>query len=471
MIVMKFGGTSVGDAECISNAARLVHQAVQEHGPVVVVTSAMSGVTNVLIDAASSAARGERDTWLVSRENLLKKHRDAMLAVASDVSRGIAILEQIELLLDDFVNLCQSISVLGELTPRGLDVVSSVGERMLVGILTEAIRKEGLQAEAIQASEILITDRNFGNASPLMDVTRSRTRDTLLPLLDQNVVPVVSGFIGATQDGVITTLGRGGSDYSAAILARCLDADDLWIWTDVDGVMTADPKVVSDARTLPMISYAEASELSYFGAKVLHPKTMRPAVEGGIPVRILNSFNPSHPGTLLTDQVVDDGTTVKGIASIGDLSIVTVAGRGMMGIPGIAAKVFGSVARTASSIFMISQSSSEQNICFVIQERNTDRVLNALNDELALEVSRRDVDHITAQEGVAIIAVVGAGMKGTPGISAKVFGSLGRNRINVIAIAQGSSEYNISLVIDGKDIQDAVRAIHAEFGLGHKGNG
>jgi aspartate kinase len=299
-----------------------------------------------------------------------------------------------------------------------------------------------------------------------MDLTRANARDRLLPLLEHGVVPVVTGFIGATEGGVVTTLGRGGSDYSAAILAQCLDSDELWIWTDVDGVMTADPRVVSDAQTLATISYAEASELSYFGAKVLHPKTMRPAVEGGIPVRILNSFNPTHPGTLLTEEVVDNGTTVKGIASIGNLSVVTVEGRGMMGVPGVAAKVFGSVARTGSSIFMISQSSSEQNICFVIQERNTDRVMTVLKEDLELELSRRDIDQISAQEGVAVVAVVGGGMKGTPGISAKVFGALGRNGINVIAIAQGSSEYNISLVVDGQDIQDAVRAIHAEFGLG-----
>lgn len=469
MIVMKFGGTSVGDADCIANAARLVHDVVEEHGPVVVVVSAMSGVTNTLVEAAFSAARGENDNWLSGRERLLAKHRAAVLGVASDIGRGIAVLEDIEHLLDNFVNLCRSISVLGELTPRGLDVVSSFGERMAVMIVAEALLKEGLQAEAIEATELVITDDHFGNASPMMDLTREKSRERLLPLLQKGTVPVVTGFISASEEGVITTLGRGGSDYSAAILARCLDAEDLWIWTDVDGVMTADPRVVSDARTLATISYAEASELSYFGAKVLHPKTMRPAIEGGIPVRILNSFNPSHPGTLLTEEITEDGGTVKGIASIGDLSIVTVGGRGMMGVPGIAAKVFSAVARTGSSLYMISQASSEQTICLVIQERHTDRVLKALNEELELEVSRRDIEDVSAQKGVAIVAVVGAGMQGTPGISAKVFGSLGRDRINVVAIAQGSSENNISLVVDGKEMQDAVRAIHAEFGLGNEG--
>ena len=465
MIVMKFGGTSVGDAECIRNAAKLVRDAAETHGPVVVVVSAMSGVTNMLIDAAFDAARGEGDAWLTAKDELLERHRNAVLEVASDVKRGIAVLEQIEHLLDNFTNLCKSIAVLGELTPRGLDVVSSFGERMSVGIVAEALRKEGVRAEAIESTELVITDHSFGNASPRMDLTRQKCRERLLPLLDKGIVPVVTGFIGATEEGVITTLGRGGSDYSAAILARCLDAADLWIWTDVDGVMTADPRVVPDARTLPRISYAEASELSYFGAKVLHPKTMRPAIEGGIPVRILNSFNPSHPGTLLTEEPDRNNQNVKGIASISDLSIVTVGGRGMMGVPGISAKVFSAAARSGTSLYMISQASSEQTICFVVQERNTERVLNVLRQELELELSRQDIDNISAQRGVAIVAVVGGGMKGTPGISGKVFGAMGRNGINVIAIAQGSSEINISFVVDARDIQDAVRAVHAEFGL------
>ena len=465
MIVMKFGGTSVGDAECIRNAAKLVRDAAETHGPVVVVVSAMSGVTNMLIDAAFDAARGEGDAWLTAKDELLERHRNAVLEVASDVKRGIVVLEQIEHLLDNFTNLCKSIAVLGELTPRGLDVVSSFGERMSVGIVAEALRKEGVRAEAIESTELVITDHSFGNASPRMDLTRQKCRERLLPLLDKGIVPVVTGFIGATEEGVITTLGRGGSDYSAAILARCLDATDLWIWTDVDGVMTADPRVVPDARTLPRISYAEASELSYFGAKVLHPKTMRPAIEGGIPVRILNSFNPAHPGTLLTEEPDRNNQNVKGIASISDLSIVTVGGRGMMGVPGISAKVFSAAARSGTSLYMISQASSEQTICFVVQERNTERVLNVLRQELELELSRQDIDNISAQRGVAIVAVVGGGMKGTPGISGKVFGAMGRNGINVIAIAQGSSEINISFVVDARDIQDAVRAVHAEFGL------
>jgi aspartate kinase len=287
---------------------------------------------------------------------------------------------------------------------------------------------------------------------------------------------VVTGFIAATKDGVTTTLGRGGSDYTAAILGACLDADEVWIWTDVDGVMTADPRVVPEARTLPEISYSEAAELSFFGAKVLHPKTILPAVERGIPLRIVNTFNPSHPGTLIVAEAklrpeLAEGPSefaVKGITSIRGLSLVTVAGRGMLGVPGIAARVFTAVAQEGISVLMISQSSSEQSICFIIRQETVDRALKALEAAFETELARRNVDRIWAQNEVAIVAVVGAGMKGTPGIAAKVFGALGKHAVNVISIAQGSSEYNISFVVDEEDIETAVRDIHQEFGLGRR---
>jgi aspartokinase/homoserine dehydrogenase 1 len=302
-----------------------------------------------------------------------------------------------------------------------------------------------------------------------MDETREAAQARLLPLLAEGVTPVVTGFIAATKDGVTTTLGRGGSDYTAAILGACLDSDEVWLWTDVDGVMTADPRVVPEARTLPEISYSEAAELSYFGAKVIHPKTILPAVERGIPLRIVNTFNPSHPGTLIVAEAKPSELAVKGITSIKDLSLVTVEGRGMLGVPGIAAKVFTAVAQEGISVLMISQSSSEQNICFVIRKEAVECALKALEAAFELELARRNVDRIWAQDEVAIVAVVGAGMKGTPGIAAKVFGALGKHGVNVISIAQGSSEHNISFVVDEGDMENAVRYIHQEFGLGRPG--
>ena len=479
MIVMKFGGTSVGDGERIRQVAQIVAGVARgelgpsaqsaesvEFLPSVVIVSAMSGVTDALIEAARASANHDSDIVRRTAAELSRRHREAAEAVALPEERR-ALLDEVEALIEEFESLCRAIHILGELTPRGLDAVASLGERLSARLVAAAIRgAEGLPAQAVEAMELMITDDNHGAASPLMEATRQRARAALLPLLDEGVIPVVTGFIGATPEGAITTLGRGGSDYSAAILGSCLDADEVWIWTDVDGVMTADPRIVPDARTLPEISYAEAAELSYFGAKVLHPKTILPAVERGIPIRIRNTFNPTGPSTLIVAQPKPDRRTVKGITSIKGLSLITVEGRGMLGVPGIAAKVFSAVAGEGISVLMISQSSSEQSICFVIREEETDRALAALEAAFELELARRNVDRIWAQEGVAIVAAVGAGMKGTPGIAAKTFGALGKHGINVISIAQGSSEYNISFVVDERDMEDAVRYIHQEFELG-----
>ncbi len=323
-----------------------------------------------------------------------------------------------------------------------------------------------MSAEAVDATELVVTDDRFGNANPLMDLTCERTQACLVPLMEAGTVPVVTGFIGATRDGITTTLGRGGSDYTAAILGRCLDADAVWIWTDVDGVMTADPRIVPDARTLPEISYAEAAELSYFGAKVLHPKTIRPAIERGIPLRIKNTFNPDGPDTLITQESTQDTRPVKAVTAIRRMSLVTVAGRGMLGVPGVAAKVFSAVAQEGISVLMISQSSSEQSICFVVEQQSSRRAIDALERAFERELDRQDIDRIIADDDVVIIAVVGAGIRSTPGVAAKVFGALGRNSVNVISIAQGSSEHNLSLVVTEADADAAVRHIHEEFGLG-----
>ncbi|HID64008.1 MAG TPA: aspartate kinase [Anaerolineae bacterium] len=480
MIVMKFGGTSVGGAEPIAQATQIVRGAVtgkpakmggtsqtfESPQPVVVVVSAMSGVTDSLVKAATSAAGRDGQTFRQVKESLLDRHRAVLESVVGDGEARSALLGEIETLLHEFESLCQSIYILGELTARGLDAVSSLGERLLVRIFAAALRGLGVEARPLEATTLIVTDDNYGGATPLMDETRARVQANLTPLLAEGITPVVTGFIGATPSGIVTTLGRGGSDYTAAILGHCLDSREIWIWTDVDGIMTANPRVVPEARTLPAISYAEAAELSYFGAKVLHPKTILPALEKGIPIRIVNTFNPGHPGTLVVAEAEPTDKTVKAITAIKRLSLVTVEGRGMIGVPGIAAKVFSAVAREGISVLMISQSSSEQNICFVIQQEANGRALRALENEFELELARRNIDRIWAQGDVAIVAVVGAGMKGTPGIGAKVFGALGRNAINVISVAQGSSEYNISLVVDERDVDDAVRYIHQEFELG-----
>jgi aspartate kinase len=369
-----------------------------------------------------------------------------------------------ESLLNWFENLCQSIYTLGELTPRGLDVVSGLGERLSARVVAAAMRSQGLKANTVEATEIIVTDNHFGNAGPLFEESTVKTRAKLLPLIQAGIVPVVTGFIGATVEGLPTTLGRGGSDYSATIIGRCLPADEVWIWTDVDGVMTADPRIVPEARTLPVISYAEVAELSFFGAKVLHPKTIQPVAELGIPVRVLNSFHPDHPGTLVRSEVSQE-PLIKGITAIRNLSIVTVEGRGMQGVPGVAGRVFSAVARSGASIFMITQSSSEQNICFVVRSAETPAVVREVEKEFELEMMRGDIDHVANQDQVAIIAVVGAGMKGKPGIASRVFGALADRQVSIISIAQGSSEYNLSLVVRQEDVDEGVRAIHRQFEL------
>jgi aspartate kinase len=357
---------------------------------------------------------------------------------------------------------CRSIHVLGEVTPRGMDTITSLGERLNARIVSSALRQSGIESHAIDATELIVTDATFQSAIPLMETTREKIEFRLAPLLGENSVPVVTGFIGATQDGIITTLGRGGSDYTASILGDCLDADEVWTWTDVDGVMTADPREVPDARVIPELSFSEISELAYFGAKVLHPKTLRPLIERDIPLWVKNTFNPTYPGT----RIIRSSRTVKGkvtaISAIRELSMITVEGRGMMGVPGIAARTFTAVARQGASVLMISQASSEQSICFVIPTNAETAVIQSIEEEMALELARRDIDRVWAMEDIVVVTAVGAGLRHTPGISGRIFSALGDADINVIAIAQGSSEYSISIVVAENDADHAMQQIHEE---------
>ena len=465
MIVMKFGGTSVGTGERIVRVARIAGKVAEERGsPPVVVVSAMSGVTDALRRAATTAASGDKQTFHLIRDELEQRHAQAIEDCVTDVERARGLRAEIESLLNSFESLCQAIHTLGELTPRGMDAVSGLGERLSARVVTAAMRSQGLAAQTVEATEIIVTDDSYGAAAPLMEEIRRKVKAVLLPLIEGGVLPVVTGFIGATMQGVQTTLGRGSSDYSATILGHCLPADEVWIWTDVDGVMTADPRIVPDARTLPSISYAEVAELSYFGAKVLHPRTIQPVSALGIPVRVLNSFNPDHPGTLICNEV-SQTPIIKGITAIRDLSIVTIEGRGMQGVPGVAGRVFSAVARSGASVLMFTQSSSEQSICLVIRTVDTDAAVAELEKELELELARGDVDRVRKQDQVAIIAVVGAGMLGRPGIAWRVFGALAEQDINIISIAQGSSEYNLSMVVSQDDVDEGVRAIHRQFEL------
>lgn len=471
MITMKFGGTSVGDVDAFAQVSKIVAAAVDAQKKagrpgVVVVTSAMAGVTNLLIEAAQRAADGDEDFYREVEDTLRVKHQFVAGQFIEDGSERAALGREIDNRLQSFTRLCSSIGVLGELTQRGLDVVSGLGERLNAPVLAAVLRAGGVPAEAVDAVDLVVTDKVFGGAAPLMSLTKMQCRRRLLPLIETGVVPVVTGYVGATEDGIPTTLGRGGSDYSCAIIGAALDADEIQIWTDVNGVMTADPRIVPKARSLNQLSYEEVAELSYYGAKVIHPKTVTPALEKGIPLRVLNTFEPQHPGT----AIVGDGETeahgmVKAITSIPALNVVTVAGRGMLGVPGIAARTFRSVAASDANVLMISQSSSEQSICFVVPDSAAEPVIEDLQEEFRTELERGYIDRIFGQPQISIIAVVGSGMRGTPGLAAGIFRAVGDKGINVIAIAQGSSEANVSLVVQESDTRAAVNAIHDIFEL------
>jgi aspartate kinase len=329
-----------------------------------------------------------------------------------------------------------------------------------VRILAAYLRELGYDSEAIDATELILTDGNFQNANPNATETRARTAARLQPLLDQGAIPIVTGFIAATAEGVTTTLGRGGSDFSAALLGQALDADEVWIWTDVDGVMSADPRLVPGAVSIPTLTFREVSELAYYGAKVIHAKTMRPCVESGIPLRIKNTFNPTHPGTVIEEDSVAQNGALKAVTAIKGVSMITVEGKGMIGVPGIAARTFGAVARLDVSVLLITQASSEQSICFIVPASSAAAVVAGLEAEFAPELHRRDIERIWSRDEIAIVTIVGAGIQTTYGIAGRVFSALGDHHVNVIAIAQGSTECGISIVVAGGDVGRAVEHVH-----------
>jgi len=461
--VMKFGGTSVGDADCIKRAAEIVVRATRK-GAVVVVVSAMSGVTNNLTLAAQRSATGDETKSREITDALLHLHNAAVAALIRNEIRRSQLTGEVERIVGEVVSFCRGIALLRELTPRTLAVVSGVGERLSARLMAGALSELGVSSEAIEATELIITDDGY-EPEPLIDQVRERASARLGPVLAAGVTPVVTGFIGATVDGTLTTLGRGGSDYSATTLGAALDADEIIIWTDVDGVLSTDPRLVPEARLLREISYNEAAELAYFGAKVLHPKTLRPVAEAGIPVWIRNSFSPEKPGTKITRNGRPTNNGVRGITAISNVSLITVGGRGIVGVIGVAAKTFEIVARVRANVLLISQSSSENDICFIVDSADAARTVKALQNAFASDLVHHDVEHITVNSEIATIAVVGDKMRGTPGIAGRTFSALGRKRINIIAIAQGSSEYNVSFVVEANAMRDAVAAVHDEFNL------
>src|SRR5690554_259424 len=456
-IVMKFGGTSVQDADAISKVVEIVRNARADGKRCVVVVSALGGVTNRLQAGIERAAAGDPAYHREVAEELWQRHEQVARALTA--SPG-TLLEEISRLFVEYTRFGDSVYVLGEATARALDYTMGLGERASARLVAEALRVADIPAQAIDATGIIVTDDCYQQATPLLKPTRERVTQVLPPLLEAGITPVVTGDIGATASGVSTTLGRGGSDYSASLIGAMLNCDEVWIWTDVDGVMTADPRIVPDARTIEVLTHGEVSELAYFGAKVLHPRTIRPLIEANIPLRVKNTFNPTHPGTLITANGNGNARPLKAVTAIRDVSQITVAGKGMLGVPGIAARTFAAVAQTGTNVLMISQSSSEQSICFIIPQSRAPVVVAALNEQFAQELARRDIDSVTADDNVTIITMVGERVRQTAGVAGQVFSAVGARGINLLAIAQGSSDSSLSVVVAADDADAALRAIH-----------
>lgn len=461
MLVMKFGGTSVGTPDAMAQVVQIVQDTRQNWPAQVVVASALAGVTNLLINSAVRAARGEMATYHAAVCELSDRHHEAADALITDLARKHHLHQEINHLIADFSNLCQAINVLGEASPRALDAVAGIGERLTVRILAAALESAGVPAAFVEASQLIITDDHFQNALPDMQETSLRTNKILRPMIESGRIPVVTGFIGATADGITTTLGRGGSDYTASILAVCLQADEVWIWTDVDGVMTADPRLVRDARTIPEISYREVAEMAHFGAKVLHPKSIHPVIQAGIGLRVCNTFRPGGPGTRLVGegQPERNGAMIA-ITAIRGLQLVTVSGRGMLGVPGVAGRIFSAVATTGISVPLIIESTSEQAICFPAPKEAVVDVLHTIRAHLSSEFQRGDIEHIDVSGDIDIITVVCPGLRTTPGVAGQIFGILGGAGINVLGISFGASDVSINLIVSAHDTQPAVQALH-----------
>jgi aspartokinase/homoserine dehydrogenase 1 len=461
LLVMKFGGTSVGSAGRIRAAAALVESARTKR-PVVVVVSAMSRITDLLLDTMKHAEAGDRAGIDSNVRQLRARHHEAALG-------DIELIARIDALIAEFERLVNGMAMLGDRPARSVDEAVAIGERLSSVLFAACLNAAGSPAAALNAAELIVTDAVFGNASPLMEHTSERSRRVIEPLLRRGIIPVVTGFNGSTLDGRPTTLGRGGSDFSASILAAALGAAELWIWTDVDGIMTADPRLVPDAKVLAEVSFREAAELAYNGAKVLHPRTLAPLLAPGIdhaiPVWSKNSFAPEKPGTRIVGRL-STSEGARAVTSMSNVALVSLesANAALSGVQ-VMARALDALARTNVEVLAISGSSYRQSFCFLVRSGELGRTIEALEAALALEIAHGYVQPIDVDENVGLLAVVGEGMRGAQGLAGRVFTAISREKVNIIAIAQGSSELTIAIVVHREGLEKAVRAVHAECHL------
>ena len=460
LLVMKFGGTSMGSADRIREAARLSMEQARER-PVLVVVSAMSKITDLLLDAMRYAEVGDRPGLEARIQTLQDRHLEACRELLPP-QRQESVLSGIHALIAEFQRLTNGMLMLTDRPARSADEAVAIGERLSALLLASCLESEGVRSIAINSADLIVTDSAFGNATPTFHLTREKARGNLLPWLEGGVLPVATGFNGATTDGRPTTLGRGGSDFSASILAAALDAAEVWIWTDVDGIMTADPRLVPDAKVLTEVTYNEAAELAYNGAKVLHPRTLAPLVERGIPVWSKNSFAPKVPGTRIVPRL-EHSTGARAVTSTAKVALVSIepASAAVSG-PLLMSKVLEALARVNVELLALSSSSFRQSFCFLVRSEERHTAVIAIESALALEITHKYVKPIELDENVGLLAIVGEGMRGVPGLAGRIFTAISRENINIIAIAQGSSELTIAIVVRRDGLEKAVRAVHAE---------
>jgi len=460
MKILKFGGTSVGSAESIQQVKEIVAQYQQQGQKIAVVVSALKGTTNALVEMGQKARTNDTtyETLLTQTEN----HHYDVIRTLIPVAVQSKLLSGIKVLFNEIGELLQGIALLKECSPRTLDTLLSFGERMSSLIVAEYLQISGIQAQQTDARELIVTDGQHNKAKVDFEATNLKVREALSKL---EVIPVITGFIAATPEGETTTLGRGGSDYTAAIIGAALHAQEIEIWTDVDGMMTADPRVVKKAFSLAQLSYEEAMELSHFGAKIIYPPTLHPAITHHIPLRIKNTFNPTFEGTLIGHKTSGESFPVKGISSIEHIALLRVSGSGMVGVPGVSSRLFGALAQHQINVILISQASSEHSICFAVAPEDARDAKEVIEAAFAFEIQSKKIDKVLIESDLSIVAIIGERMRQMPGIAGNLYMALGNNGINVVAVAQGSSELNVSTVINHKDLSKALNALHEAFFL------
>ncbi len=461
-LVIKYGGTSISTTKDIQAVAKHINSLSKKH-QILVVCSAISETTDDLIQISESIKKENK----LKAKQLASKITNRHIKLAKQTIKKSDVQKKLLAKLDqDFTELLALIDgmvLLGEVTPRSMDYLISFGERLSIQLVSSAIIDSGKKSISLTGKEVgIVTDSNFGESKPLLDTTRLRVSKTVDTLFSKKTIPVVGGFAGADQHGHVTTFGRGGSDYSATIIGSCIKADEIWLMSDVDGLMTADPKIVKNAKLLKEVSYIEAIEMALFGAKQIHPRTFEPLLTKKIPMKIRSSFNVKNEGTLVTASTSSSAkNTVKCVSNVKNSGLIDIRGGSMVGTPGTAAKIFATLAKAGINVMMISQNPSESSITIVVKNTDLDKAVSALEMELLGKIIKK----LEVTTNVAIIALIGSGMRGTVGVASKVFGAIAKNKVNVSMITQGSSELNLAFVIKNSDTNVAVQALHNAFAL------